>query len=223
MNLNEKLRSAFVEAYAQEYDEIAESNETSDTLTEDDIKYHQKKIRRKIGLPLDHPHRHINWIRTGFVAACLCIILCGFMGTPAIREGIFNFILEKYEEYTTVLFDSNSSNAPNEKKIGGNLPIPEGYVIVEVSKDLPGYYESRILTPSDSHFLLIQVAAGGTGLSIDTEGGTSIELKIEGHECIGVEKNGESTLIFSDEEFGYLLSTQDGMEVLTEFAYQLFK
>ena len=38
MNLNEKLRSAFVEAYAQEYDEIAESNETSDTLTEDDIK-----------------------------------------------------------------------------------------------------------------------------------------------------------------------------------------
>ena len=60
MNLNEKLRSAFVEAYAQEYDEIAESNETSDTLTEDDIKYHQKKIRRKIGLPLDHPHRHIN-------------------------------------------------------------------------------------------------------------------------------------------------------------------
>ena len=48
MNLNEKLRSAFVEAYAQEYDEIAESNETSDTLTEDDIKYHQKKIRKKI-------------------------------------------------------------------------------------------------------------------------------------------------------------------------------
>ena len=34
------LTFSFVEAYAQEYDEIAESNETSDTLTEDDIKYH---------------------------------------------------------------------------------------------------------------------------------------------------------------------------------------
>ena len=43
MNLDEKLRSAFIEAYAQEYEEVAEMKETSDTLTEDDIKYHQKK------------------------------------------------------------------------------------------------------------------------------------------------------------------------------------
>ena len=52
MNLDEKLRSAFVEAYAQEYDEIAESNETSDTLTEDDIKYHQKKIKKIITITI---------------------------------------------------------------------------------------------------------------------------------------------------------------------------
>ena len=99
--------------------------------------------------------------------------------------------------------------------------------LVSTIRELPKIYADVLymdwVIPSDSHFLLIQVAAGGTGLSIDTEGGTSIELKIEGHECIGVEKNGESTLIFSDEEFGYLLSTQDGMEVLTEFAHQLFK
>lgn len=60
-------------------------------------------------------------------------------------------------------------------------------------------------------------------MSVDTEGGTAVELKIEGHECVGIEKDGESTLIFSHEEFGYLLSTQDGMEVLTEFVHQLFK
>ena len=60
-------------------------------------------------------------------------------------------------------------------------------------------------------------------MSVDTEGGTAVELKIEEHECVGIEKDGESTLIFSDEEFGYLLSTQDGMEVLIEFVHQLFK
>lgn len=223
MNLDEKLRSAFIEAYAQEYEEVAEMKETSDTLTEDDIKYHQKKIRKKIEPTMQHPCRHINWIRTGFIAACLCILLCGFIGNPAIGGEIFNFILEKYDEYSTVLFVPNSSNAPNEKKEPQNLLIPEGYTIVEVSGDLPGYYEACILTPSNSYFLLIQVAAGGTGLSVDTEGGTAVELKIEEHECVGIEKDGESTLIFSDEEFGYLLSTQDGMEVLIEFVHQLFK
>lgn len=74
MNLDEKLRSAFIEAYAQEYEEVAEMKETSDTLTEDDIKYHQKKIRKKIEPTMQHPCRHINWIRTGFIAACLCIL-----------------------------------------------------------------------------------------------------------------------------------------------------
>lgn len=223
MNPDEKLRSAFIEAYAREYDEIAETKETGGTLTEDEVKYHQKKLRKKIEPAMRHSGRHINWIRTGFVAACLSVLLCGFIGNPAIRGEIFNFILEKYDEYSTVLFVPNSSNAPDKKREPQNLLIPEGYTIAEVSSDLPGYYEARILTPGDSRFLLIQVAAGGTGLSVDTGGGTVVELKIEGHECIGIEKDGESTLIFSHEEFGYLLSTQDGMEVLTEFVHQLFK
>lgn len=60
MNLDEKLRSAFIEAYAQEYEEVAEMKETSDTLTEDDIKYHQKKIRKEIEPTRQHPCRHIN-------------------------------------------------------------------------------------------------------------------------------------------------------------------
>ena len=47
MNLDEKLRSAFIEAYAQEYEEVAEMKETSDTLTEDDIKYIEK-IKNRI-------------------------------------------------------------------------------------------------------------------------------------------------------------------------------
>ncbi len=47
MNSDEKLRSAFIEAYAREYDEIAETKETGGTLTEDEVKYHQKKLRKK--------------------------------------------------------------------------------------------------------------------------------------------------------------------------------
>lgn len=221
MEPNEKLRSAFIEAYNRDYDEV-DASEELDEFSEYDKKRGcpRRVVTNSVHRTCHSFGRRTARIRVAAIVACVVILFCGFMSVPAIREGIVEFVVEKFQEYSLVTFHGTDTGNVERGEEGEKPLLPDGYTIVETT-ELPYFFEAKIVAPSGEEIMFVRTA-DGAGISVDTENAVTMDLNIYGYTCMGIEKDGESTLILSDEKYGYILSSTDGMEVIKNFACQLF-
>lgn len=221
MEPNEKLRSAFIEAYNRDYDELDSSDE-QDEFTEYDKKSKCPRLVASSVHRIRHTFdRRTMRIKVAAIVACLVMLFCGFMSVPAIREGIIEFVVEKFQEYSLVIFHGADTDNVERREEGKKPLFPDGYTIQE-TKELPYFFEAKIVAPNGEEIMFVRTA-DGAGISVDTEDAVTMDFNIDGYKCMGIEKGDESTLILSDEKYGYILTSTDGMEPIKIFVCQFLQ
>ena len=154
-------------------------------------------------------------MRTAAILVCAFFIFgAAIMSVDALRIKFFDIIEEAREKYTAVETIENMNNVRADD-IQGNWEgycyptiIPEGYQLTDTIKD--EFSGIMIFTKDESEEIIFYQGSVTGGYHVDTENGKSMEVEINGHEGLIVEKENSNILMWHDDvEMYYIQGNVD--------------
>lgn len=177
--------------------------EIPDILPQPDYsKKHIKAINRlKNKMQNDRYHRlTVNTFRVLVAAAVILALTVTAFAIPATR----NYIIEKFDKYSTVIFSSDGKS----ENIGTLEPgyIPEGF---ELSKEKSlSKLVNKVYVNNTNDFVSIKKCFESSIISFDTEENDYEEIIINDRKYIYYcDSNGNTGLIWADEKYTYSVNT----------------
>ena len=172
-------------------------------------------------------NRTLRYIRQT-VAAILAIAIisvCGLMTVKAYREKIVEIVVHIFNELTDYRFISEKSDEdglPLPKVSFGQ--VPEG--MVEVENQITGNKRRRIVYENSAglFFELTQRhigADGKYGSILDTENAEGLSLTINGNEAYSNEKDGNSSIVWIENDIVYNLYGNIELDMLKAIAEKI--
>jgi len=139
------------------------------------------------------------------IAAILVLLSTTAMAVPPIREKIFEFVGDVYEQFTHIYFDS-SDNTTNETDFRPSIPsyIPEGFSLVIEDFDTIVFLLYEDGTESISYE---QIPIEDASVHINTEGIALEELEFNGLPAKYYSNQGKQNLFWYDEQYLYMVSS----------------
>lgn len=146
--------------------------------------------------------------------AAILLFLIVLLSVPmfsvdAIRNRVFNFIIDMHEEYTSIRLDLNDDDTSNSIVINWDdayapTLIPEGYKLVSITNN--ELLKALQYSDTNNSLLIFQQLNGGGIVNIDTENADSIsKVMIHGSEGILVEKGDLITISWSYADYIFLI------------------
>lgn len=139
------------------------------------------------------------------VAAILVLSFTTAMAVPPVREKVFEFVTEVYDQFTHIFFNG-SENTDENTGLRQSIPtyIPEGFELV--TEDL----DSIILLVYEKEAENItyeQIPIKDASMHINTEGVELEELEFKGLPAIYYSNQGQQNLMWYDEEYLYIVTS----------------
>ena len=145
--------------------------------------------------------------------------------TKALRDPAINFIVHVYEKMSTIIWGENGGNENLPSTIQEYyLPgfLPEGYEL-KVTEDFKVMYKMKYFNQDGVKIEFQQFAIKAAHMSIDTEGTTYENIKINGNSGIYFSNKGYQNFIWNDGRYGYSLSSKITKEELRKVAESVKK
>lgn len=207
--------------------------------------FHEKRLR---GLPSEYSIKHkfskifehkmrnlirqerkpyFPLIKTKVRVAITVLVLLLFLLTTTafaiepIRNKVFDFFLNIFEEFSIVTVDGNKETEAPASIVDQYEPgyIPEGYAFLEVNKTndfITTYYVCE--EPFDE-ISLTQSTKQSFTPTIDTEGVSTTEIELSnGMKGFYCTNKGVNIIILHNSEYAFMISSQGEMEELIKFA-----
>ena len=95
--------------------------------------------------------------------------------------------------------------------------IPEGYMLDFEDRTTCSYYMEYV-NAEDEFFSFEQFVIQNNKITIDTEGATLTEVKVNQYDALYFENKGQGNLLWSDGEYGYFISGLPNQEFLLTIA-----
>jgi len=144
-------------------------------------------------------------------AAIICVLIASAVSVYAYRETVAGFVIEVYEKFTSVIFpDSNESSDTTVETVNDNIEdnmpsyIPKGYILVD---QITSYSLVEIVYADEtgSELIFTKMRREGTQMGLDTEGISIEEVSINGATGLYFSKNGQNSLVWSDDDYAFSL------------------
>lgn len=177
----------------------------------------ERKMRKLIRLQKNPLYYATNTRkkRVALVAALIAILMMTACSVPAIREPIVNFVIEVYEDFTTLVFQG-SQNEEAEVLEKADIIIPDGYTAEEISTEVSYFLE---MTDNEGRIITFeQVLLSNTQISVDTENTTYENISINGLDGIYYNNKGMNVLVWSNDKYNYIISGNISVEELSQIA-----
>lgn len=146
------------------------------------------------------------------IAVILIIFVLTFstilIRVEAARQPIFQFFIEIYEKFSSVLFPDMEQGICYPESIEKNYKpqyIPEGYTLLE-SIVLTTTTQFIYSNKNGDELIYTQYVISSNSLSVDTEGVDIQNITIDGKETLFYSNKGINNLIWTDSDYGYLIS-----------------
>jgi len=161
------------------------------------------------------------------IAIAICIITATLsvvaFTVPPIRVALLNFCIERNEEY--ISFDLQEQGEEHIEKTDDDLSniisyIPEGFETENITEN----GNTLIVTlVNDDVFIRFTRYTSAASIAVDGEDSNYKTIMIGDNEVYTFSKNNVNTIIFKDENFGYLLSSEISMEELLKIAKSMLE
>ncbi|NLO08382.1 MAG: DUF4367 domain-containing protein [Clostridiales bacterium] len=168
-------------------------------------------------------------------AAILLLVIILFsvpmFSVDAIRNKVFNFIIDMQEDYTSIRLDSNDDATSNSIIINWDdayapTIIPEGYELSSITNN--DLLKALQYIDTNNSLIIFQQFSGGGVVNIDTENAESIsKVMIHGSEGILVEKEDLITISWSYGDYIFLIDffksnlSHDEAQIIAESVNQI--
>lgn len=148
-------------------------------------------------------------------AALIAILMTSACSVPAIREPIINFVIEVYEDFTTLVFPNNlNEKAGTFEK--AKIVIPEGYTSKELLTETSYFLE---LKNNEKNVITFeQILLSNSQVSIDTENTTYEKIIVNGLDGIYYKNKGMNVIVWSNDSYNYIISGNIETKKLFEIA-----
>ncbi len=191
------------------------NNDTKKFLEQDDSNFDSTAKERKRFKQVVKRQRHTSWraIKVAAVACLICfsLLFTACMCIPKIRSAIFEVVVEWYETYIAVGFESQNgeddqSPPPTEilnKAYASYLPSE---YTSEVDIDNKNYYSISYYSEDSLIFSLTQNVISGEMNWNNAEGQLVSEIQINGYNAILIEDQNTPSvysLVWRDKEYEY--------------------
>lgn len=169
-----------------------------------------KKERRKLTL------RKIT--KLSKIAACflLAVTTLGsvcILSVEAWRERAMNFIEDISGKYSSVDFGNENSYYGENGVVIGYLP--EGF---ELTADNSSEYNTNLVFQGNDYYYIFSAVNLNTERKFDTEDAKVEYTTVNGHNAIFISKDGEYTLVWSDNNFSYYIGANIPKEMIFKIA-----
>lgn len=157
------------------------------------------------------------------LAAAIVLMITMVFSVSALREPVVRFFVETFELFSTVWFESPSSEElPPEELSQIFVPsyIPEGFVLDE---DLTMSFQAIFVYLRENEMIIYQqFLHGGPGIDINTEGVIHEYILVGEHNGLFYSNLGVQTILWSDDRhYGFSVSGPVPREALLTMALSL--
>lgn len=171
----------------------------------------KRRIKRALRYAENDSHKIPIWKQ--IVAACIIVFVVSVgvaMSMPDVRAALWDAIVAWFDDYMSIVFESNNSENVPEKIEKIVLPsyIPDGYEIDNIFESTNiGYYQ--IKSSSGERAYYYQMSMGSEMLVDNTDVKiSSITLNGDISATLFVYKNGERSITWTD-DYAYALESTD--------------
>ena len=158
-------------------------------------------------------------------AAALIIMFAGLMNVKAIREPVFNFLMEIYERFTRIIFNTGQPVPAAGVGIEAYYQIAlasKGYSI-ESETVLPFLAKYEYISANGDILVFEQFLLNEMRVVTDTEGIAVENVIINGFGGVYFYNNGYNNMIWDNGEYGFKLLSVLDRELLIEIAESVEK
>lgn len=174
-----------------------------EAMREMDASYLEENTQA-VGRPIKSLAKYFRIPRNRFagaLASCLVLVFL-FLGANALANGkIFKFILEKYEQYSSFLFDGEENREALSDFTIDLSYIPEDFLLEKTEKILENEFREYSTLHGDKLFFVIN--RGNYKSNLDTEEAHIEELEIEGEKAYLWERRSMTYLVSSKNSIPY--------------------
>lgn len=150
------------------------------------------------------------------IVALITIMMLTACSIPAIREPIVNFVVEIYEDFTTLIFPDTSNESETIVLEKASIQIPDGYTSTEVLTETSYFLEMK--NAKGSIITFEQVLLSSTQLTIDTEDTTYEDIMINNFKGVFYHNKGVNMVLWSDNKYNYMISGDISKDELISIA-----
>lgn len=186
--------------------------------------FHKKQKRKQLR------NNCIRFLKmTAIIMLVVAISFSGLLiSAEAFRLKIFDFIFENNKEFTKVVPVESGSNVLTIKK---NIPegwqglfypgyLPEGYLFAE-AEEIGDSKTIVFKNKSQAIIILTQGPLYESEMRVNNEGVESGEVLVDGSSAFWTSRKGEVTLIWNQNEYGFLLYGPENLSEMIKIAEEL--
>ena len=159
-------------------------------------------------------------------AVTICIMLSVFslmaFAIPSIRIALANYFIEQNDKYISMELQEDNKEKNSNSNYSDIIPyLPEGFVI---TKEIDNDNLLVIQYMNDNNETIQFERYTGTALlTIDNEESGFEQIMINNNICYISVKNGSNTIVFNNENYGYMISSEINMDELKKMAESILK
>jgi hypothetical protein len=221
------LKQAFLNYQSRRLEALTEMEEKSEPY--DFSSTFILKMEKLIHMQKKSYYLLINTISKRAAIIVLIILVTLFstvFSVKALRDPTVNFIVHVYETISTIIFgteDNQNDTYPGViEEYYEPVFVPDGFEIEE-KRNVPLLYQIEYYDKNDGDLLYEQFSIKSAHFSIDTEGVSYENIKINGFSGIYYSNKGYQNYIWSDGRYGYCISGNIPREILLKMTESLEK
>ena len=163
-------------------------------------------------------------IKRAAVAICIMFSVSSLMAfaIPSIRISLANYFIEQNEKFISMELQEDNKEKNSDLNYSDVIPyLPEGFVIAkEIDNDnllVIQYMNDKNETIQFERY------TGTASLTLDNEESGFEQTMINNNICYISVKNGSNTIVFNNENYGYMISSEINMDELKKMAESILK